>query len=369
MSTEQQIQAGSSATLALTAHAEFLESALHELKRLENRLHDVEVLAPDIALLRVPDLPNFRRAVAETRPVFVRHLAPVQVIVKLTNTERDLERLAIALAELPAFSMLERGQRFSVQSRLVQHEESTVQRAYSGGTISKLLAEAIIEETGAVEERKWPEIVVSLLCTQEQAYMGISLARENISAWAGGMRHFAQMPEQISRAEFKLLEALEVFGVTLPSRGHALDLGAAPGGWTRLLLDAGLRVVAVDPARLDPRLVRRPNLTHYRGYAETYLEEFEDQRQLFDVITNDMRMDAREAARLLLHMRSFLKRDGFIISTLKLPHAAASIDPLRNLREATSLLSRSFEIVQARQLFHNRQEVTIVAARPRAREI
>lgn len=369
MSREQAETAEVAATLIVTAHAEFLESALHELKRLENRLYDVEMLAPDSALFHVPDSAKFRRAVAETRPIFVRHLAPVQAVIKLTNTEADLERLAVALAELPAFSMLERGQRFSVQSRLLQSNEGGIQRAYSSGKLNKLLAEAIMEETGAVEEIKRPDIVVSLLCTQERAYMGISLARENLSAWPGGMRHFAQTPEQISRAEFKLLEALETFGVTLPTRGRALDLGAAPGGWTRLLLDAGMRVVAVDPAKLDPRLVRRPNLTHYRGYAETYLEEFADQRQLFDVITNDMRMDAREAARLLLQMRYFLRHDGFIISTLKLPHATASIDPLRNLREATSLLSRSFDIVQAKQLFHNRQEVTIIAARPRSREI
>jgi 23S rRNA (cytidine2498-2'-O)-methyltransferase len=369
VSKEQVKSVETRATLLVSSHAEFLESALSELKRLENRLHDVEVLAPGIALFNVPDLPKFRSVVAEAHPVFVRHLAPVQATVKLTNTEADLERLAVALAELPTFPMLERGQRFSVQSRLVQSEETGSKRAYSGGKINQMLAAAIVEETGAVEEVKRPEIVVSLLCTQEQAYMGISLARENLSAWPGGMRHFAQTQEQISRAEFKLLEALEVFGVTLPSRGRALDLGAAPGGWTRLLLDAGLRVVAVDPAKLDPRLVRRPNLTHYRGYAETYLEECMDQRQQFDVITNDMRMDAREAARLLIQTRDYLRRDGFILSTLKLPHATASIDPLRNLREATSLLSRYFDIVQAKQLFHNRQEVTVIAARPRAREM
>lgn len=369
MSKEQPKSAEITATFLVSAHAEFLESALSELKHLENRVRNVEVLAPGIALFSVPDLSTFRAGVAEAHLVFVRHLAPVQSVIKLTNTEADLENLAIALAELPTFPMLERGQRFSVQSRLVQSEEAGSKRPYSGGRINQMLAAAISEETGAVEEIKRPEIVVSLLCTQERAYMGISLARENLSAWPGGMRHFAQTQEQISRAEFKLLEALEVFGVTLPSRGHALDLGAAPGGWTRLLLDAGLRVVAVDPAKLDPRLVRRAGLTHYRGYAETYLEEFSDRRQQFDVITNDMRMDAREAARLLIQTRDYLQRDGFIISTLKLPHATASVDPLRNLREATSLLSRYFNIVQAKQLFHNRQEVTVIAARPRSREI
>ncbi|HEY0755860.1 MAG TPA: SAM-dependent methyltransferase [Ktedonobacteraceae bacterium] len=369
MSTEQPCSAEVSAQLTITAHTEFLTSALHELKRLENRLREIEVLAPGIALCSVPDLSRFRRAVAETRPIFARHLAPVQAVVRLKNTESDLEQLAIALAELPTFSMLERGQRFSVQSRLVQKEETASQRAYSGGRINQMLAAAISEETGAVEEIKHPEIIVSLLCTQQTAYLGISLARENLSPWPGGMRHFAQTPEQISRAEFKLLEALEIFGVTLPSRGRALDLGAAPGGWTRLLLSAGLRVVAVDPAKLDARLVQRPNLTHYRGYAETYLEEFENQRQIFDIITNDMRMDAREAARLLIQMRDFLHSAGFIISTLKLPHATASIDPLRNLREAMSLLSHYFNIVQAKQLFHNRQEVTVIVARPRSEEL
>lgn len=366
---EHQKPAEVSATLIITAHAEFLESALHELQRLENRVSDVEVLAPGIALCRVPDSPKFRRSLVETRPIFIRHIAPVQAVVTIKNTEADLENLAVALAELPTFPMLERGQHFSVQSRLVQSEEGGGTRAYSSGMLNKMLAAAIAEETGAVEDIKRPAIVVSLLCTQEQAYIGISLARENLSDWPGGMRHFAQTKEQISRAEFKLLEALETFGVSLPTQGRALDLGAAPGGWTRLLLEAGLRVVAVDPAKLDPRLVRRPNLTHYRGYAESYLEEHEDQRQQFDVITNDMRMDAREAARLLIQTRSFLRHDGFIISTLKLPHATASIDPLRNLREATSLISRHFDIVQAKQLFHNRQEVTIIAARPRMKEL
>jgi 23S rRNA (cytidine2498-2'-O)-methyltransferase len=368
---EQSKPAEKSAMLIITAHAEFLDDALRELKRLDQSLRSVETLAPGIALCSVSDAPRFMHIAAETRPIFTRHLAPVQAIVHLNNTEADLQELAVSLAELPTFPMLERGQRFAVQTRLVQSEEGGGKRAYSSGKINQLLAEAIVEETGAVEEIKKPQIVVSLLCTQDRAYMGISLARENLSPWPGGMRHFAQTPEQISRAEFKLLEALEVFGVTLPEHGRALDLGAAPGGWTRLLLEAGLKVVAVDPAKLDPRLFRRPGLIHFRGYAERYLEIEEPGKkpQLFDVILNDMRMDARDAARLLIQMRGKLRPDGFILSTLKLPHATASIDPLRNLREAISLLSRYFDIVRAKQLFHNRQEVTVIAARPRTREL
>ncbi len=358
--------------LILTAHPEFLDAALYELKHINKRLMLREMLAPGIALCSVPNTAEFMHRAVEQHPIFVRHLTPMQAIVNLSNEEKDIGELALAIAELPTFSMLEQGQRFAVQTRFVQSEaqaRAPIDRPYSSGRLNQLLAEAIAEETGAVESIKKPQIIISLLCTLDKAYIGISLASDNLSPWPGGMRHFAQTDEQVSRAEFKLLEALEVFGLSLPAHGRALDLGAAPGGWTRLLLDAGLSVVAVDPAKLDPRLLSSPHsqrLEHYRGYAEVYLEDAVKKHRQFDVIANDMRMDAREASRLLVQAGKCLRRDGFIVSTLKLPHATASIDPLKNLKEALHLLSRHFNIVQAHQLFHNRQEVTVVTAQPLA---
>ncbi len=350
--------------LLVTAQPEFMQAALHELRRLDSAMKNETLVAPDIALCETEDVVHLMRLAAAQRPVFARHLAPVQTIIPLGNSEQDVGVLALAIAELPAFSLLERGQRFAVQTRFAQSGEGSigVKRIYGTGYLNQQLALAFAEETGAIESMKKPQIVVSLLCAEMKAYAGISLARENLSDWPGGMRHFAQLPEQISRAEFKLLEALEIFGVTLPERGDALDLGAAPGGWTRLLMEAGMRVVAVDPARLDDRLGGR--LEHYRGYAEDYLQDALRQRKKFDIITNDMRMDAREAARLLVEARSCLRLDGFIISTLKLPHAAIDIDPSRNLKEALRLLDRHFAVVQVKQLFHNRQEVTVIAAKP-----
>jgi len=367
--------AGADPVLIVTAHQEFIDAAFDELKRFNTKLLYGELLAPGILLCTLPsdthqhDLTSLARQAIQQRPIFVHHLAPVQAVIHLSNTENDIGELALAIANLPTFSLLERGQRFAVQTRLLLTDMEAVRagsnkHAYSSGHINQLLAEAIAEETGAVESIKKPQIVVSLLCTMEKAYLGISLTSDNLSDWPGGARHFAHLPEQISRAEFKLLEALEVFDVTLPSQGLALDLGAAPGGWTRILSEAGMQVVAVDPAKLDDRLSKQPHLEHYRGYAEDYLEEAIKRHQKFNVITNDMRMDAREAARLLVQASACLLRDGFIISVLKLPHETSEIDPLKNLNEALRLLQRHFAIVQARQLFHNRQEVTVLTARP-----
>ena len=91
--------------------------------------------------------------------------------------------------------------------------------------LQKLLKKKLVQSETPIKK---PQIVVSLLCTLEKAYLGISpTSTNNLSDWPGGARHFAHLPEQISRAEFKLLEALEVFGVTLPSQGMALESSGA----------------------------------------------------------------------------------------------------------------------------------------------
>jgi len=353
----------------ITAHPEFMQAAIAELKQLDSLLTIIEEITDSITLCGATNVHALQQRVAKERLVFVRHLAPAQKTVYLTNTEQDLVEIATEIADLPAFSQLERGTHFAVQSRFVQTDKSFGERPFSSGHLNQALAEAFAEETGAVEDIKKPQIIVSILCTMYQCYIGISTAEENLSAWPGGARHFAQTPEQISRAEFKLLEAMEYFDISLEPGEYVLDLGAAPGGWTRLLLEAGMQVVAVDPANLDRRLIGRKGLEHYRGYAEDYVEEAIRNRKKFNVIVNDMRMDAREAARGLAYASRCLKNDGFIISVFKLPHATPTINPLLTLKDALAIMSKAYGIVQSHQMFHNRQEVTVVAAQPIQRKM
>lgn len=353
-------------SLLITAQPEFMPAAIEELRKLEKQIEILQEISPDIWLCSVPDITVLIQRSSQAQLIFVRHLAPAQTIIELHNTERDLGEIATAIAELPAFAKLGRGIHFAVQTRFVQTDKQQGKRPYSSGILNRELALAFAEETGAIEDIKRPEIVVSLLCDSHRCYAGISNVEENLSSWPGGTRHYAQTQEQISRAEFKLLEALEVFHISLPEQGRVLDLGAAPGGWTRLLLNAGLQVVAVDPANLDPRLRQQKRLEHYQGYAERYLEAQAHLRNpaKFDLIVNDMKMDAREAARLLVRASHQLRPDGFIISVFKLPHTTNTIDPLKTLKEALKILHNQFNIVQAHQLFHNRQEVTVAAAQP-----
>ena len=174
----------------------------------------------------------------------------------------------------------------------------------------------------------------------------------NLSDWAGGKRRFAREKGQISRAEFKLLEALELFAIDLPPHSVALDLGAAPGGWTRVLRQKEQFVTAVDPARLHPRVARDSGVRHKQMTAEAYLKAGPDR---FDFIVNDMRLDARDSARLMVAYAPYLYRHGAAIMTLKLPEENRE----KIIDHTFDILRQAYVIAGARQLFHNRSEITV----------
>ena len=140
--------------------------------------------------------------------------------------------------------------------------------------------------------------------------------------------------------------------LVLAPRGRALDLGAAPGGWTRVLAERGLAVTAVDPAALDRAVLALPGVEHQRVTAERFLTL--GPPTMYDLIVNDMRLDARDAARLLGDYASRLSPRGHLLTTLKLPEHGY----LPVLDQALDLFARRYRRVAARQLFHNRSEVT-----------
>jgi 23S rRNA (cytidine2498-2'-O)-methyltransferase len=213
------------------------------------------------------------------------------------------------------------------------------------------LSEQFVEQ-GVFLDVRQPEQVFSVVLAPEQGYLGLSRVADNLSDWAGGARRFKREEGQVSRAEFKLLEALEVFGLHLPVGGRALDLGAAPGGWTRILRKHGMSVIAVDPADLDSRIASDPAVQHVRQTSQSYLPTTTEQ---FDVILNDMRKDARASAQIMGSAVENLKRGGWALLTLKLPKR----EMIKVVDAAFEVLRERYEAIGARQLFHNRNEITV----------
>lgn len=352
-------------TFLVTSSDEFEGAARQELLRYDPKLKLEQTLATGLFLVSSQlNWEDFAAIVSQEPPIYARHLFPVQATVSLTKTAGDLDKLAQAVEGLPGLAALDPSRPFGVQARLVEVQEGqALTYPYTPFAIKERLGAVIAEKTGATENIREPQEILSLVAVGDTVYLGLSPAETNLSSWPGGMRRFAKRPEQISRAELKLQEAMEVFDFSLPTSGLALDLGAAPGGWTRLLLEAGLRVWAIDPAQLDPRLAQHGHqLTHYLGMAERYLEEAladRSRQRAFAVIASDLRMDAVLAARLVADYAPLLSPNGLALTTLKLPHESAKIKPARLAEQALAILHEAYGVVRARQLFHNRQEITV----------
>ena len=244
---------------------------------------------------------------------------------------------------------------FSVQTRLL----GTGKLPFRKVVLNETLSQALEESTGAVMDCRWPQQVVSILCKPNLAYVGVSLTEMNRSAWPGGKHRFKKDDDQVSRAEFKLLEAMSVFNLELPAKGYALDIGASPGGWTRMLAEKGLRVDAIDPGDLDRRLRGNRLITHHRKR----IQEYSGGPKHFDAIVNDMKMDARDSIDIMLRYSRRLAPDGIALMTLKMPQmgksTAASRRELDMLRADLDRLFEGYSVIGARQLYHNRSEVTV----------
>ena len=335
-----------SINLILTADPDFAELALADLYAAEPKAEVVSQLAPGMWAVQAPAgfWPLAQRW-QQHPPIFVRHICPVDVCLDLPGGHKDVTLLERTVKAEFA-NLIEPELTFSVQARLLSP------KPYNRFAVNSALSDAIDLLSGAPLNVAKPTQVLSVVMTEAVAYLGLSLAAANLSAWAGGEHRFAREEAQISRAEFKLLEAIDVFDIELPPHGIALDLGAAPGGWTRVLRQHEQYVTAVDPAQLHPSLQTDSRVRHLRLTAETYLESDPDP---FDLIVNDMRLDARDSARLMVRYALQIYPHGFALMTFKLPEdgRAAVLD------HAFNILRPAYHLAGARQLFHNRSEITV----------
>lgn len=318
----------------LTCSEYFTDFALNELCRQHPDLTLVESVSPQHLLVKVSaSFSQLTRPWRDQVPIYVHHLFPVHRTLSLTGNSSDFACLRQEAEGLCHDD-------YVVQARILgayPYSSRSVEHAIRPSHISRAAGR-----------------VLSTLIVDNRCYMGISWGTQNISPYACGSPYFDEPVP--NRAGLKLLEALLLFKIHLRHNDHALDLGAAPGAWTEILRRRGMQVTAVAPNLMYDWLETDPNVHPVHTTAEAYLPQC---KTSFDLIVNDMKLDAQDSARLMVQYAPHLRLEGIAIMTLKL-HLQ---NRHRVIDHALRLLRKQYKIIRMRQLVSNRKEVTLFLRR------
>jgi len=222
--------------------------------------------------------------------------------------------------------------------------------------------EVLIAESDAARKRL-PALHV-LFVDGANVYIGASLAPWG-SPWPMGIPRVRMPRGAPSRSALKLAEALFTFlgerELDLVHAGmRAVDLGAAPGGWTWQLAQRGLRVTAVDNGPLKGEVAFDPLVTHLRTDGYSYVPRKPVDWLVCDIVDSPSRI-ATLVARWL--SQGYARR---AIFNLKLPMKKRYDEMLRCesiIREALARAHVRHTLV-LRQLYHDREEISGFVERP-----
>ncbi len=180
----------------------------------------------------------------------------------------------------------------------------------------------------------------------------------NSAPWPMGIPRLRMPRAAPSRSALKLAEALLVF-LEEPERSRrlapgmtAVDLGAAPGGWTSVLVRHGLMVTAVDNATLDPRLAETGQVRQRREDGFRFRPPEPVDWMVCDMVESPSRV-ARLAASWVA--QGWCRESIF---NLKLPMKKRWEELARCRGLIDEILGGGGYYVRFRQLYHDREEVT-----------
>ncbi|MFD1805745.1 23S rRNA (cytidine(2498)-2'-O)-methyltransferase RlmM [Pasteurella oralis] len=201
-----------------------------------------------------------------------------------------------------------------------------------------------------------------LFINTTSCYVGYSY-NHNHSAYFMGIPRLKFPADAPSRSTLKLEEAILTFipkkqeAVRLQETMYAVDLGACPGGWTYQLVKRGLFVYAVDHGKMATSLHETGRIEHC---SEDGFKFQPPKRRKIDWLVCDM---VEQPIRIANLITKWLV-NGWCHETifnLKLPMKKRYLEVqkcLQYLEDELMKQGMSYQI-QAKHLYHDREEVTV----------
>ena len=236
-------------------------------------------------------------------------------------------------------------------------ELSTFVRQFNAPLTRAVLAARLIDASNA----KAPRLHLFFI-TSTTVYVGISWPN-NSAPWPMGIPRLKFPRSAPSRSTLKLEEAF----LTLLDRPEqqlqpgmrAVDLGAAPGGWTWQLVKRSIRVIAVDNGPMDAALMESGIVEHLRVDGFRYQPPIPVDWLVCDMVEQPSRIANLVAGWFTRgHCRQ-------AIFNLKLP-MKKRFEEMKLCRELITSQLNQADIhfcLRFKQLYHDREEVTAYLAR------
>ena len=192
------------------------------------------------------------------------------------------------------------------------------------------------------------------------AFVGVSPIA-NSAQWPGGVVRLRVPRAAPSRATLKLEEAWHHFiprsqwDERLRGGMRAVDLGAAPGGWTWQLVNKSIWVDAVDNGPMDPELMDSGLVKHHQLDGFRY----QPAKPVDWLVCDIADKPARVAAMIGLWGANQWFREAIFNLKLPMKQRYLAVQECRQ-RIETTLAEAGVERVSLRfkQLYHDREEVT-----------
>ncbi|MFC1514496.1 SAM-dependent methyltransferase [Candidatus Omnitrophota bacterium] len=186
-------------------------------------------------------------------------------------------------------------------------------------------------------------------------FIDFNVCLVSFKALSLGQKRMQMDPQAPSRSYLKIEEAFNLIGYEPKKNETVVDLGAAPGGWSYSALRRGAKVIAIDNGRLKEPLESHPNIRHLK---EDALEFDPVGMKPVDWLFCDI-IERPEVIFNLMHKWLARKWCRNFAVNLKVGRA----DPillLKKIKDPKKGLSAYCRLLKIRQLYHDRQEITLV---------
>ncbi len=252
---------------------------------------------------------------------------------------------------------------------VVEHPDSDEARPLAG--LARSFGNALrpaLRQRGLLTEKEDPRLPRLHVCflAGDHLLLGSGEIADS-SPWPLGVPRLRALSDAPSRSALKLEEA--ILTLMLPAEREkwvrpgmcAADIGAAPGGWSWILARHHFKVISVDNGPMAESALATGLVEHVRADGFSWEPPKRQDWMVCDMVESPRRVAARMAE---WFSRGWCRH---AIFNLKLP-MKKRWDETRHCLDAFAEQAGRPLTIRARQLYHDREEITVFASDPAAKE-